>query len=77
MNSPVKPIKRSMDSLLAFWPGLQVVHYHNNYLPFSINHYKVLWGDIDSAVDIHNMLYHVTVHNRFIPEVLCSLSPSI
>lgn len=51
MNSPVKPIKRSMDSLLAFWPGLQV-----------------LWGDIDSAVDIHNMLYHVTVHNRFIPE---------
>ena len=30
---------------------------------------QVLWGDIPSAVKIHNMLYQATVKNKFLPEV--------
>ncbi|XP_019849820.1 PREDICTED: ER degradation-enhancing alpha-mannosidase-like protein 3 [Amphimedon queenslandica] len=51
MNSPAKPSKHFMDSLLAFWPGLQV-----------------LWGDIKSAVSIHNLLYDIVLHYKFLPE---------
>ena len=40
-----------MDSLLAFWPGLQV-----------------LWGDVESAIHTHDMLYHVTERYNFLPE---------
>ncbi|XP_064394994.1 ER degradation-enhancing alpha-mannosidase-like protein 3 [Halichondria panicea] len=40
-----------MDSLLAFWPGLQV-----------------LWGDVDTAIHIHDMLYHVMERHNFLPE---------
>jgi mannosidase alpha-like ER degradation enhancer 3 len=52
MNTPVKTSRNFMDSLLAFWPGLQV-----------------LWGDVSSAISVHNMLYEVMQKYNFIPEV--------
>ena len=51
MNSPTRVTRTFMDSLLAFWPGLQV-----------------LWGDVESAIHIHDMLYHVTERYNFLPE---------
>lgn len=51
MNAPHKMTKSFMDSLLAFWPGLQV-----------------LYGDIDTAIHIHDMLYHVMERHNFLPE---------
>ena len=51
MNAPNRMTRSFMDSLLAFWPGLQV-----------------LWGDIDTAIHIHDMLYHVTERHNFLPE---------
>lgn len=29
----------------------------------------MLWGDIASAVETHNMLYQATLRNKFLPEV--------
>ena len=51
MNSPTRVTRTFMDSLLAFWPGLQV-----------------LWGDVESAIHTHDMLYHVTERYNFLPE---------
>ncbi|XP_064394942.1 xanthine dehydrogenase/oxidase-like isoform X2 [Halichondria panicea] len=51
MNSPHRMTRSFMDSLLAFWPGLQV-----------------LWGDVDTAIHIHDMLYHVMERHNFLPE---------
>jgi mannosidase alpha-like ER degradation enhancer 3 len=51
MNSPTRMTRSYMDSLLAFWPGLQV-----------------LWGDVESAIHTHDMLYHVTERHNFLPE---------
>ena len=30
---------------------------------------QVLWGDVDPAIDTHEMLYYVTNRHKFIPEV--------
>ena len=51
MNAPTRMTRSYMDSLLAFWPGLQV-----------------LWGDVESAIHTHDMLYHVTERHNFLPE---------
>lgn len=51
MNSPTRMTRSYMDSLLAFWPGLQV-----------------LWGDVEAAIQTHDMLYHVTEKHNFLPE---------
>jgi len=51
MNAPTRMTRSFMDSLLAFWPGLQV-----------------LWGDVDAAIQTHDMLYHVTEKHNFLPE---------
>ncbi|KAK3088771.1 hypothetical protein FSP39_023586, partial [Pinctada imbricata] len=51
MHKPNSASRNFMDSLLAFWPGLQV-----------------LKGDIQSAVEIHEMLYQVIQRHNFLPE---------
>ena len=53
MHKPRSSRKSSIDSLLAFWPGLQV-----------------LWGDIDVAASIHDVLYYVNHKHDFLPEAI-------
>lgn len=51
MHQPQVTSRNFMDSLLAFWPGLQV-----------------LKGDIQGAIELHEMLYQVVLQNNFLPE---------
>jgi len=51
MNDPGRKIRSHMDSLQAFWPGLQV-----------------LKGDLQSAIETHEMLYTVAKKFKFLPE---------
>ncbi|XP_003727929.2 ER degradation-enhancing alpha-mannosidase-like protein 3 [Strongylocentrotus purpuratus] len=51
MHRPHARSRNFMDSLLAFWPGLQV-----------------LFGDIEPAIETHEMLYQVTQRHNFLPE---------
>ncbi|KTF91897.1 hypothetical protein cypCar_00030036 [Cyprinus carpio] len=51
IHKPLLPARTWMDSLLAFFPGLQV-----------------LKGDIQPAIETHEMLYQVTKKHNFLPE---------
>uniref|UniRef100_A0A8C4R6P3 alpha-1,2-Mannosidase n=1 Tax=Eptatretus burgeri TaxID=7764 RepID=A0A8C4R6P3_EPTBU len=51
MHKPTITAKAWMDSLLAFFPGLQV-----------------LKGDIQPAIQTHEMLYQITRRHNFLPE---------
>uniref|UniRef100_A0A7E4VE18 alpha-1,2-Mannosidase n=1 Tax=Panagrellus redivivus TaxID=6233 RepID=A0A7E4VE18_PANRE len=51
MHRPNVASRPYMDSLSAFWPGLQV-----------------LKGDLKSAIEVHEMLYHVVQKYKFLPE---------
>ncbi|XP_038637390.1 ER degradation-enhancing alpha-mannosidase-like protein 3 isoform X2 [Scyliorhinus canicula] len=51
MHNPTINARKWMDSLLAFFPGLQV-----------------LKGDLQPAIETHEMLYQVTQRHKFLPE---------
>ncbi|XP_072344395.1 ER degradation-enhancing alpha-mannosidase-like protein 3 isoform X2 [Scyliorhinus torazame] len=51
MHNPTINTRKWMDSLLAFFPGLQV-----------------LKGDLQPAIETHEMLYQVTQRHKFLPE---------
>lgn len=84
IHKPLLPARTWMDSLLAFFPGLQV-----RLLPhasFSLGYTtvfnillllcvsQVLKGDIRPAIETHEMLYQVTKKHNFLPEVIfCQL----
>lgn len=82
IHKPLLPARTWMDSLLAFFPGLQVrnlcVHclflcilsgtgkLKRSALLCSL---QVLKGDIRPAIETHEMLYQVTKKHNFLPEV--------
>lgn len=83
IHKPLLPARTWMDSLLAFFPGLQVrlsPHASKHFLgviPLSVTLYillllcvsQVLKGDIRPAIETHEMLYQVTKKHNFLPEV--------
>lgn len=90
IHKPLLPARTWMDSLLAFFPGLQVsLMYciYNTYFQFfmcsfvflyiCMYHYvcvQVLKGDIRPAIETHEMLYQVTKKHNFLPEVKLKLT---
>lgn len=81
IHKPLLPARTWMDSLLAFFPGLQVGLMLCNFrfflwaMPFhqywSYLHVpQVLKGDIRPAIETHEMLYQVTKKHNFLPEVI-------
>lgn len=84
IHKPLLPARTWMDSLLAFFPGLQVRLYYVNWCIYSClkslfyfsNFFilcmsQVLKGDIRPAIETHEMLYQVTKKHNFLPEVIC------
>lgn len=77
IHKPLLPARTWMDSLLAFFPGLQVscIETHSLCKVFC-SLYKlycfsqVLKGDIRPAIETHEMLYQVTKKHNFLPEVM-------
>lgn len=82
IHKPLLPARTWMDSLLAFFPGLQVRLHCDvklllsllTFLNVSFSLYmfisQVLKGDIRPAIETHEMLYQVTKKHNFLPEVI-------
>lgn len=76
IHKPLLPARTWMDSLLAFFPGLQVWSYQvaqhllwSDHCPNHTLFSQVLKGDIRPAIETHEMLYQVTKKHNFLPEV--------
>lgn len=79
MHNPTVSVRSWMDSLLAFFPGLQVrlaAWLRSYLLPVccaccqrSDFFTQVLRGDLKPAIETHEMLYQVTKQHKFLPEV--------
>uniref|UniRef100_A0A3P9JUV0 alpha-1,2-Mannosidase n=1 Tax=Oryzias latipes TaxID=8090 RepID=A0A3P9JUV0_ORYLA len=74
IHKPLLPARTWMDSLLAFFPGLQVRTDHLLSLlarvlsSVNVVLFQVLKGDIRPAIETHEMLYQVTKKHNFLPE---------
>lgn len=82
MHNPTVSVRSWMDSLLAFFPGLQVRNFYTRNLICSQMRncdgscvflfsfiLQVLRGDLKPAIETHEMLYQVTKQHKFLPEV--------
>lgn len=78
IHKPLLPARTWMDSLLAFFPGLQVRNqcclclsqFAMKVQTWEFCSLQVLKGDIRPAIETHEMLYQVTKKHNFLPEVV-------